>query len=91
MSEGPRLRALCLGSRREPPLVLGVPAILGVLVARQQRPRPSGLVWSGDNIFVQGTWRPPPFLVKLLSGKQNQGDRDRVHERDLIAVKQFSL
>ena len=58
---------------------------LGVLVARRQRHRPSGLVWSGDDIFVRGMWRPPPFLVKLLSGKRDQGDRDCVHERDLIA------
>ena len=58
---------------------------LGVLVARRQRHRPSGLVWSGDDIFARGTWRPPPFLVKLLRGKRDQGDRDCVHGRDLIA------
>ena len=32
-----------------------------------------------------GTWRPPPFVEKLLSGKRDQGDRDCVHGRDLIA------
>ena len=58
---------------------------LGVLVARRQCHRPSGLVWSGDDIFVRGTWRPPPFLVKLLSGKRDQGVRDCVHGRELIA------
>ncbi|RLM94223.1 hypothetical protein C2845_PM08G19200 [Panicum miliaceum] len=30
--------------------------------------RPSGLVWSGDDGFVRGTWRPPSFVEKLLSG-----------------------
>jgi hypothetical protein len=29
---------------------------------------PSGLVWSGDDSFVRGTWRPPSFVEKLLSG-----------------------
>jgi len=58
---------------------------LGVLVACRQCHRPSGLVWSGDDIFVRGTWRPPPFLVKLLSGKRDQGVRDCVHGRELIA------
>ena len=32
-----------------------------------------------------GTWRPPPFLVKLLSGKRDQVDRDCILGRDLIA------
>ena len=30
--------------------------------------RPSDLVWSGDDNFVRGTWRPPSFVEKLLSG-----------------------
>ena len=34
-----------------------------------------------------GDVETPPFLVKLLSGKRDQGDRDCVHGRDLIAVK----
>jgi hypothetical protein len=25
-------------------------------------------VWSGDNGFVWGMWRPPSFMEKLLSG-----------------------
>jgi hypothetical protein len=29
--------------------------------------RPSGLVWSGEDI-VRGTWRPPSLVEKLLSG-----------------------
>ena len=61
--------ALVLGENH---LFYSVCRPLGVLVARRQRLRPSGSVWSGDNIFVRGTWRPPPFLVKLLSGKRDQ-------------------
>ena len=38
------------------------------LLHRRQRHRPSDLVWSGDDIFVRGTWRPPSFVEKLLSG-----------------------
>ena len=49
------------------------------------RLRPSGLVWSGVDDIVRGMWRPPPFVEKLLSGKWDQGDRDCVHGRDLIA------
>ena len=52
----------------EPKLYLGEPAILGVLVTHRQRRRLSGLVWSGNDIFVRGTWRPPSFVEKLLSG-----------------------
>jgi hypothetical protein len=26
------------------------------------------LVWSGDDSFVRGTWRPTSFVEKLLSG-----------------------
>jgi hypothetical protein len=25
-------------------------------------------VWSGDEGFVRGTWRPPSFMEKLLNG-----------------------
>jgi hypothetical protein len=32
------------------------------------RHRPSGLVWSGEDTFVRGTWRPPSLVEKLLSG-----------------------
>ena len=35
--------------------------------------------------LVRGTWRPSSFVDKLLSEKQDQGDRDCVHERDLVA------
>ena len=39
------------------------------------RHRPSDLVWSGDDILVRGTWRPPSFVEKLLSGTRDQGNR----------------
>ena len=66
--------------------------------------RPSGLVWSGIDNFVQGMWRPPSFVEKLLSGKRDQGDRELsvsldglafvasqgVPKRDLVAKKQYS-
>jgi len=55
---------------------------LGGSPARQ---RPSGLVRSGVDNLVWGTWRPPSFVGKLLNGKWDQGDRDCVHGRDLIA------
>ena len=44
-------------------------------MARRQRFRSSGLVWSGDDIFVLGMWRPPSFIEKLLSRIWGQGDR----------------
>jgi hypothetical protein len=34
------------------------------------RHQPSDLVWSGDDNIVRGTWRPPSFVEKLLSGTQ---------------------
>ena len=42
-----------------------------------------------DNL-VRGTWRPPFFVEKLLSGNRDQGDRGFVHGRDLIAEKRYS-
>ena len=30
--------------------------------------------------LVRGTWRPPSFVEKLLSGTRGQGDRDCVRE-----------
>ena len=36
------------------------------------RHRPSDLVWSGDDNFVRGTWRPPSFVEKLLSETRDQ-------------------
>ena len=37
-----------------------------------------------------GDVETPPFLVKLLSGKRDQCDRDCVHGRDLIVGKRYS-
>jgi len=82
VSEWARLCALVL---EENHLLYSVCQPLGVLVACRHHHRPSGLVWSSDDIFVRGTWRPPPFLVKFLSGTRGQGDRDCVHGRDLVA------
>ena len=73
--------ALCLGSRREPPLVLGVPGPWSL----------DGSPATSSTLRLGVERRPPPFLVKLLSGKRDQGDRDCVRGRDLITVKQYSL
>lgn len=91
--------ALCACLRSEPQVYLGVlapwrfegsPAIL----------RCSDLVWSGDSDLVQGTWRPPSLVGKLLSRNRDQGDRrldvslcgeSRSFGRDLVAGKQYSL
>ena len=37
-----------------------------------------------------GDVKTPTILVKLLSGKRDQGDPGCVHERDLIAGKRYS-
>ena len=63
---------------------LGAPAPWSI-GGSSTRHRPSNLVWSGDDILVQGTWRLPSFVDKLLSGKRDQGDRDCVYRRDLVA------
>ena len=73
----------------EPKQELGAPAPWSVKLAGNVID-PSDLVWSGDDIFVWGMWRPSSFVDKLLSGKRDQGDRDYVHRTDLIAVKQYS-
>ena len=52
--------------------------------------RPSDLVWSSVDNIVRGTETPPSWAISL-SGKRDQGDRDCVHGRDLIAVKRYSL
>jgi len=77
------------GSRVNQTLYLGAPApwSIGGSPASQQT---SDLVWSGFENFVRGTWRPLSFVGKLFSGKWGQVDYDCVHERDLIAEKQYS-
>ena len=76
--------ALCLGSIREPPLVLGVPApwSLGGSPVMSSTLR---LGVEQRRHLCAGDVETPPFLVKLLSGKRDQGDCDCVHGRYLIA------
>ena len=54
--------------------------------------RPSGLVWSGDNTFVRGTWRPPSLVEKLLSGTRDQGDcSDSVFSEEICLPRNNTL
>ena len=53
--------------------------------ARRQRRRPFDLVWSGVDDLCAGDVETPSLVKKLLSGTRDQGDRDCVHGRDLIA------
>ena len=90
---------LCAGSRVNHTCIL-VRRPLGVFVARWLRLRPSGLVLSGVDGFVRGTWRPPSFVEKLLSEKRDQGNCGDLAQpwrrvkkspgRDLIAGKRYS-
>ena len=86
MSEIARLRAFVLWFISEPKQELGAPGTLE-REARRQRHRPSDLVWSGDDIFVRGTWRPHPLWRSSLVEPGGQGDRDCVHGIDLVAEK----
>ena len=79
-----KIVCLMLCSRREALLVLGVlaPQSLG------GSPATSSTLRFGverRRHLCAGDVETPPFLVKLLSGTRGQGDRDCVHERDLIA------
>ena len=74
MSEIARFQAFVLWFISEPKQELGAPAPWSVKLA--------GNV---NDIFVRGTWRPPSFVEKLLSGTRGQGDRDCVRGRDLVA------
>ena len=49
----------------------------------------SGLVWSGVDDIVRGTETPHSWAISL-SEDRDQGDRDCVYGRDLIAGKQYS-
>ena len=62
----------------EPKEDFGVPAPWS-FEGSPARHQPSDSVWSGDDNFVRGTWRPPSFVEKLLSGTRGQGDCDCVH------------
>ena len=62
---------------------------LGAIGGSPASQRPSGLVWSGVNDIVRGTETPPSWAISL-SEDQDQGYRDCVHGRDLIAGKRYS-
>ena len=68
------LYAFVLWFLSEPKEDFGAPAPWSI-EGSPARHRPSDLVWSGDDVLVRGTWRPPSFVGKLLSEKQDQGDR----------------
>ena len=89
MSEIARLRAFVLWFLSEPKEDFGAPAPWS-FEGSPARHRPSDMVWSGDDNIMRGTWRPPSFVEKLLSGTQGQGDRDCVHGSDLVAEQQYS-
>ena len=74
MSEIARPSAFVLRFFSEPKEEFGAPAPWS-FEGSPARHRPSDLVWSGDDNFVRGTWRPPSFMEKLLSGTWGQGDR----------------
>ena len=89
MSEIARLEPLCCGS-----LVNQKKSLVR---------RPLGAVKLADNVIDPPNWcgtatttlyggrgDPLSFVGKLLSGKRDQGDRDCVHGRDLIARKRYS-
>ena len=52
----------------------------------QASQRPSGLVWSGIDDIVRGTETPFSWAISRCED-QDQGDRDCVNGRDLIAGK----
>ena len=57
---------------------------LGAFGGSPASQRPSGLVWSGVDNIVRRT-ETPPLWASSLSRKRDQGDRDCVHGRDLVA------
>ena len=64
MSEIARLRAFVLWFISEPKSRAWCAGTLEREARRQHRP--SDLVWSGDGIFVRGTWRPHPLWRSSL-------------------------
>ena len=79
---------LCCGSLSNLQEELGASAPWS-FEARRQRRRPSDLVWSGVDDLCAGDVETPSLVEKLLSETRNQGNRDCVHGRDLIAEKQY--
>jgi hypothetical protein len=76
---GSRVNHTCITVRRP----------LGAIGGSPASQRPSGLVWSGVDDIVRGTETPPSWAISL-SEDRDQGDRDCVHGRDLIAGKRYS-
>jgi hypothetical protein len=87
--------ALCAGSRVTTSVsrCAGHPWSLGGSPASL---RPSGLVGSGVDELVWGTWRPPSFVEKHLSENRDQGDRatwcprKRLDCQEVILLVSFS-
>ena len=75
MSEIARPSAFVLRFFSEPKEEFGAPAPWN-FEGSPARQRPSDLLCSDDDNIVRGTWRPPSFVEKLLSGIRDQGDRD---------------
>ena len=71
---GSRVNHTCITVRRP----------LGAIGGSPASQRPSGLVWSGADDIVRGTETPPSWAISL-SEDRDQGDRNCVHGRDLIA------
>ena len=60
---------------------------LGAFGGSPARHRPSALCGAATTTMYGGRGDLLSFVGKLLSGKRDQGDRDCVHGRDLIAGK----
>ena len=74
MSEIARPSAFVLRFFSEPKEEFGAPAPWS-FEGSPAHHQPSDLVCSGDDNFVWGTWRPPSFVEKVLSGTRDQGER----------------
>ena len=61
------------------------------LVARRHVIDPPAWCGPATTALYEGRGDPLSFVGKLLSGKRDQGDRDCVHERDLISGKRYFL
>jgi len=76
---GSRVNHTCITMRRP----------LGAIGGSPASQRPSGLVWSGVDNIVRRMETLPSWAISLTED-QDQGDRDCVHGRDLIAEKRYS-
>ena len=83
MSEIARLRAFVLWFISEPKQELGAPIPWSVKLAGNVIDPPT---WCGAaTTLCAGDVETLSFVEKLLSGTRGQGDRDCVHEKDLVA------